>query len=310
MRRAMTVLAVVGLAMLMAGPAWAQENKNDDDLVVLNGPVHVVEGDIVHDLVLFHGSLVVDGTVTGDLVAFDATVTINGAVNGDVTVFHGNVHLTATARVGGDLSARNPAIDPGATVAGRNRVAPSFEFRRFRNVARFAVWLAVSVSMLLLGIILLGLIPRAFDAVFDAARSSVGPSIGWGFAILFGVPIGAILALVTLVGIPLGIGVLLGLVFLFSAGYVFSTWLLGRLLVRPPGHRFLALLAGWAILRALAFVPILGGLLWFAATVFGLGVMVVALWRARRGPTTVVPMGGGTAAFPPGPPTFPAPPAP
>jgi hypothetical protein len=305
----MTVLAVVGLAILLAVPAWAQDTKNDDDLVVLNGPVHVAAGDTVNDLVLFHGSLVVDGTVGGDLVAFDATVTVNGTVQGDVTVFHGTVHLTEGARVGGDLSARDPVIDPGATVAGRNRGAPALEFRKFRHIARFAFWLAVSISMLLLGIILLALAPRGFEAVFDAARSSVGPSIGWGFAILFGVPIGAVLALVTLVGIPLGIAVLLGLVFLFSVGYVFSAWLLGRLLLRPPGRRFLAYLAGWAILRGLAFVPILGGLLWFAATVFGLGALTVAVWRARRGPAAVVHTGAGTMGIPPAP-GFPAPPGP
>jgi type IV secretory pathway TrbD component len=38
---------------------------------------------------------------------------------------------------------------------------------------------------------------------------------------------------------------------------------------------------GWAILRVVALVPILGGLVWFAAAVFGLGVLVVAIWRGR-----------------------------
>jgi hypothetical protein len=30
-----------------------------------------------------------------------------------------------------------------------------------------------------------------------------------------------------------------------------------------------------------ALVPILGGLAWFAAVVFGLGVLVAAIWRGR-----------------------------
>jgi hypothetical protein len=51
-----------------------------------------------------------------------------------------------------------------------------------------------------------------------------------------------------------------------------------------------AFLVGWAILRVVALVPILGGLVWFAAVVFGLGVLVVAIWRgrsaARAAPTT------------------------
>jgi hypothetical protein len=42
-----------------------------------------------------------------------------------------------------------------------------------------------------------------------------------------------------------------------------------------------AFLAGWGILRVLALVPILGGLVSFAAMVFGLGALIVAIWRAR-----------------------------
>jgi len=38
---------------------------------------------------------------------------------------------------------------------------------------------------------------------------------------------------------------------------------------------------GWGILRVLALVPILGGLVWFAAVVVGLGALLVAIWRAR-----------------------------
>jgi uncharacterized membrane protein YedE/YeeE len=42
-----------------------------------------------------------------------------------------------------------------------------------------------------------------------------------------------------------------------------------------------AFLAGWAILRVVALIPILGGLVWFAAVVFGLGALAVAIWYAR-----------------------------
>ena len=46
--------------------------------------------------------------------------------------------------------------------------------------------------------------------------------------------------------------------------------------------RLLAFLAGLAILRLLAIIPIVGGIVWFAATSVGLGALLVATWRARR----------------------------
>jgi hypothetical protein len=41
-------------------------------------------------------------------------------------------------------------------------------------------------------------------------------------------------------------------------------------------------LLGWATLRATALIPIIGGLVWFAAAVLGLDALVVAIWRARK----------------------------
>ncbi|HYX79450.1 MAG TPA: hypothetical protein VE976_02450, partial [Actinomycetota bacterium] len=45
---------------------------------------------------------------------------------------------------------------------------------------------------------------------------------------------------------------------------------------------FLSFLAGWAILRVATIVPFLGGLVWFAATVYGLGALAVAARGAGR----------------------------
>jgi hypothetical protein len=33
--------------------------------------------------------------------------------------------------------------------------------------------------------------------------------------------------------------------------------------------------------RSLALIPAVGGLIWFAAVVFGLGALAVTIWRAR-----------------------------
>jgi hypothetical protein len=229
---------------------------------------------------------------------------ITGTVEGDVTVFRGQVRLASSARVGGDLAARAPVVDPGATVAGQVKSAPVLDVSRsFRRVARFALWLAYSLSTLMLGAILIWLAPRGLDAIFRVTRSSVGPSVGWGLAVLFGLPLAAILILVTVVGIPLGLELLLALALILTIGYTASVWFLGRLIVRPPGGRFLAFLAGWAILRAVALVPVLGGLLWTAATVFGLGAIVVAMWRSRREPDAMS-SAVATGATPP----MPAPP--
>jgi hypothetical protein len=112
----------------------------------------------------------------------------------------------------------------------------------------------------------------------------MGAGFGFGAAAFFLVPIVAIILLVTIVAIPLGIFVLLGLALIYTVGYVVGALALGRLLVKPPTSRFLAFLAGLGILRLVALIPVAGGLVWLVTAIFGLGALAVA---ARR-PSPVI----------------------
>ena len=115
----------------------------------------------------------------------------------------------------------------------------------------------------------------------DAGRTRIGPSIGWGLLAFFGLPILAIIALVTIVGIPLGLGLLAALALIYTLGYTATAWIVGRRILRAGTAWAVAFLLGWGILRVLALIPVVGGLIWFAAVVFGLGALAVAIWRAR-----------------------------
>jgi len=61
------------------------------------------------------------GTVHGDIHA--DYVTIDGAVEGDVTITE-KCHLTATARLQGDLKTSRLVMDDGATFIGTSEIKP------------------------------------------------------------------------------------------------------------------------------------------------------------------------------------------
>jgi hypothetical protein len=69
---------------------------------------------------------------------------------------------------------------------------------------------------------------------------------------------------------------------LAAVAYVTAAWALGRRLVKEPRNRFLSFLAGLAILRLLALVPIFGGFVGLAAVVFGFGLIGAAIGAARE----------------------------
>jgi hypothetical protein len=128
--------------------------------------------------------------------------------------------LAPSARVGGDLryGDERPVLAPGARVAGDvSKEDWADAGSGWGWVSALAWWLAVSVSTLIVGALLVWLAPGALHAAESAVREHLGATIGWGVAIAIGVPLLAILALVTLVGIPLGIALLLAAIPVLSS---------------------------------------------------------------------------------------------
>jgi hypothetical protein len=303
------IVAMIGLAVaagvLMAAPAAAQDVEpefRDDDQVVLHGRLVVPEGETVGTAVIFDGPVRIEGTVEESLVVFNGNVTISGTVGESVVVFNGEVVLRPGARVGGDLVTReDPVIMGDAVVEGsQQRISGRIDFGEIGFASRIAWWVGYSVSTLILGLFLLLVAPGLDAAVVRVARPRFGASAGFGALFFFVLPIVAAILLVTIVGIPLGLFVLLAIGLVYTVGYVVGIHAVGRFVMKEPSSRFVAFLVGWLIFRVIGLVPALGGLAWTLAAIFGFGVLLVA---ARRSPEQVE-----AALAPPEP--APVPPAP
>jgi hypothetical protein len=280
------LVAIAGLLMslALASPAAAQDEAtepDDDEQVVLTGGIVVPEGETVGTVVVFNGPVVIEGTVTESVVVFNGRTEISGTVQEDVVVFNGRVFIRSGAEVGGDVSSQqDPEIEDGARVRGSlQNIANRFEWENLGFAGRIAWWIGYSVSTLILGLLLLLLAPRLDPAIVDVVRTRMGAGFGYGAAAFFLIPIVAVILLVTIVGIPLGIFVLLGLALIYTVGYIVGALALGRLLIKPPTSGLLAFLAGLGVLRLAALIPVVGGLVWIVTAIFGLGALVVA---ARR----------------------------
>lgn len=275
--------ALLSLWTLAApAPASAQDGEPRDQ-IVLSGEVVVRRGEDIGEVVVLHGTVVVAGVAHGDVVVIDGDITVTGQVSGSVVSVNGPVTIGPDAQIGGDVIARDRVdVAEGAVIGGEVREGTAFTFRTPLAVfGRFAAWFAVTVSTLVLGAFLLLLAPRGAEAVALAARSAPWASFGWGVAAFFGLPVVGALALLSLVGLPLGLGVVLALLLLYSIGFAWSAFALGRAIRREPRSAWLALPIGWAILAGLAAIPFAGGFVWFAGAVYGLGAATVATWRAR-----------------------------
>ncbi len=270
----LTLLVLVPSTAVAAGPA-------PQDKYVVSGDVLVAKGETVGDVVVIDGNVVVRGTVHGDVVAISGDVTIRGAVTGDVVTVAKRATLGRRARIGGSLKwvQDRPVVAPGAVVSGKvEKLSSSFGTPGLEIVIGF--WLVVTISFILGGLLLLLIAPAAAAAAVRAARASTGATLISGLLALILLPIIAFALLFTVVGTPIGIGLLLVLGPLYAVAYITGALLLGSR-IRKSAGRFGAFLVGIVILRLLALIPGLGAVISLIATIFGLGALFVAMRRAR-----------------------------
>ena len=307
---ALGVLAVMslGIVSVFAGPAGAQTvgDLRDRDrriavgtVVVeegedIDGPIASLDGDSIVRGTGRDGVLVIDGDariassgrVIGDVVVIDGDAFISGRVNGDITVWEGRAVVREGATVRGDVrSTDKPRVERGAEVTGEVKEADLPGTLSFFGVRVLGIfWLAVTVSTGVLGLLFVLVMPRAAQKTSRVARESTGKSIGVGLLVMIGVPIVGVIALITIVGIPFGLGLLGALGLIHSIAYVVGALWLGRLMVKEPKSAIGAFFAGWGILRVIALIPGVGILGWIVAVVIGGGAITIALLRAGRGP--------------------------
>jgi hypothetical protein len=288
MRRVSSLVVLVLLAAL-AMPAVAPARTSDhaeDAIVVISGDVTVPRGETVDGIVVVSGDVRLAGHATGDVVLVSGDATISGRIDGSLVTIGGQARLLPRAYVDGNVhyGDERPDVSGSAIVRGdvsKEDGLDSLDLLPFIGV--FFLWLAIGISMAILGPLLLLVAPRAADAIEARSRERIGPLIAIGIAVAIALPVAGGIAAVTVVGLPLAFVIALVLLPLWAVAYCASAWVLGRRIVKPPHNRILAFLAGLGILRALALVPILGFLVGIAAAVFGLGLIAAAIGAAREG---------------------------
>lgn len=290
LRRISSAAALLILAALLVAPTGAAAagtttDREGDAIVVVSGDVTVPRDETVEGVFVVSGDVTILGQVSGDVVVLSGDVLLAGTVDGNLYTASGTARLTRSAEVGGDVryADERPLVSLDARVHGEVEEIERPNLGEFFGIGWFLIWLAVSISAALLGVLLILIGPRAADAIDARSRERVGPTIAIGIAIAIALPVAIAIAGVTLVGLPLALVLLLALLPLGAIAYTATAWVLGRRVLGPPRHRVLSFLVGLAILRALALVPILSLFVGLVAVILGFGLIGAAIGAARGG---------------------------
>jgi cytoskeletal protein CcmA (bactofilin family) len=247
--------------------AWAAGN------IIFIGP----EAKIGWDVLVAGASVDIRGAVGGNVKVEGSSVILAGQVGKDVKLNvdeSGSIVLLPTAVVAGTLNYsafeekvfsahQDSKIEGGVNYSVIEKkqhqdwqamMAGGFLF--FKVVSLF--------GMLVVGIVLVSLAPKVLVQVHDSMLKSPAAMIGKGFIYVFIVPIVAFLILLTLIGWPLS--VIIMVVYFLSlylanifAGFTIGLWLFNKISKESyKGALVWPLIAGILVLFVLTVIPVVG----------------------------------------------------
>lgn len=148
----------------------------------------------------------------------------------------------------------------------------------------------MSVAVVIAGLVFAAIAGHQLSTATEVLTGQLAYSILGAVAIGIGLPLVAVLAFLTVVGIPFGLALLfLVLPLLWLLGYLVAGTRLGLALFelagrRPPsGHPYVAATLGLIVLQIVVLVPFAGWAIGLLAGMWGSGALAVAAFRAWRG---------------------------
>jgi cytoskeletal protein CcmA (bactofilin family) len=250
-------------------------------------------GKIGGSLTIFVENLDLEGTLGRDILIFGKHLTLSGKVGGGVRMKGDTLSINSSAEVDGPIRFEG---NHEAEVASGAKLASPVEFHKAERKPEYMeghyyLWRLIwTAAFILFGVVLFLLIPN-FSAETIATAERFGASIGLGVLIFFGVPIAAVIACITVVGMPLGIlAVGFWLLMLCSAeivvGTVVGSWILGK--ARDASGLIGRMALGFVLVRliytGLEQMHVIGLLAGLVIWMWGMGAISLALYQ-RLQPT-------------------------
>jgi hypothetical protein len=160
----------------------------------------------------------------------------------------------------------------------------------FIGPALFILYLGFVVVSVAAALALAALASRQVRAAEALLNREAGATVLAAFGGFLAIVGAAIVAMITIIGIPLGLALLVGFLPLLAfVGYLVAGIWVGEWILRQvgrgarPERPYLAAIVGVLAVSAISMIPVVGGVVSF----IGFGAVVLLMWRTFRGGTAV-----------------------
>jgi hypothetical protein len=264
-------------------------------LMAFGGDITVPAGEQADVVLVANGDAAIHGTVN-TLTVIEGTATVHGATVEDVVVISGTLALEDGTEVLGNVRSIESTVTQtedvviGGDIKGLD--AELIALGAFLGPAMLLFAIGMLLASLVAGLLLAGLGSRQVRAAERVISEEPLQVFVIGLVAAIAIPVLAIVAMITIVGAPLGLGILFGVLpALAFVGFLVAAIFLGEEVLgtrkEPMAERpYRAALLGIVVLQVVGIVPFVGGLVTAVASILGVGAILLLAWRTLRSGTS------------------------
>ena len=277
--------------------------KIEDDLFVVGGTVNI-SGTIGDNVRVFAGNVTVTGQIKGDLLASAGTVAVakDAKVDGELWAAVGNLEINGNTgkakiivgeiKVGEDAVIRGDLEYSGekeGQISSKADIKGKVTFNEMATKTGNA-WERYQVSNRLLSLLItfviallvIYLIPNATRKMNNSWRNNFGRQVLWGLLALVAIPLAGLILLITVIGAPLGVALLMLYPIAIYLGRIVAIIALGYCILdylnkdkeEKVKLNWIPVAVGALVFYLVNLIPVVGWLVTFVIMLAGLGALV------------------------------------
>lgn len=260
-----------------AGNEIVIEKDVEKDLFLAGNDIKV-NGNVLRDTYLAANTITINGNLNRNSYIYANEVTLKGTFNGNVTVYAANINIEG-AKITGTLKYNKDAV-----IDGLNNTIKTKTYNTTSNKITFKEYMYAIVSkyvhITMLAIVLVFVCEKLFKKSLkqteDLTAKKTAILCGKGFLILIGVPMVALMLLLT--GIFSSVGVIGGIIYgiLVYIANIFTAYTVAHKLdkkyFKKNMNSYILMIVGLFIIYVLSYIPYIGGFVSLLSLLFGLGI--------------------------------------
>ncbi|MDA0525732.1 hypothetical protein [Methanococcoides alaskense] len=284
-----TITGIIGDDVRVACGSFELSGQIGDDLLVAAGTVSTTENaNIGGDTTIRSGDADLGGNFGGLLEVSAGSLVLSGNVEGDAKLDSPDITIQPDSSVKGNLEYTTPEEIPiPAGVVGEDikfdkggerddRSDADGIFKGIAIVGKISYY----IFLFALGVMSILVFPEKTEEIAKKIQEEPLKKIAVGLLILIGSFIGAIVLLITIIGIPIALFLLLLLAIVLMIAKIYTAMWLGEVTFKKAGFKYnqwTTLAVGLLIVLILTEIPFVGGIIGLLVTLVAMGSMYFAL---------------------------------